>query len=226
MKKAIHIWDKILEEARNLYGDQTISTDYPFSDYLARVFKERLTSELNTSEDIINAFVDYFDKNELIENGCLALSNLSLAGWIHLTFYLDVIFSLFFLLYLEYGSFVYLDGLYEYELKNGGYRPFISYLKSFIPNDNRVRLNSEVIKVKYLPDQHQLLVTIRTTDEQKISTILCEHIIWTSSLGYLKENFSSIFSDENELIQQKQNAINNLGFDTVNKVTNKTNYFE
>ena len=121
---------------------------------------------------------------------------------------------------VEYGSFEYLNGSYEYELKNGGYRPFISFLKSFIPND-RVRLNCEVIRVKYLRDDHQLLVDIRHHDdisEQKISTIRCEHMIWTSSLGYLKENFSSIFAEERELIEQKKNAIENLGFDTVNKV--------
>jgi hypothetical protein len=97
----------------------------------------------------------------------------------------------------------------------------ISYLKSFIPDDNRIRLNSEVIRVKYLRDNHQLLVDIRhydNTSEQRISTIQCEHIIWTSSLGYLKENFSSIFADEIELIEQKKDAINNLGFDTINKV--------
>jgi hypothetical protein len=123
--------------------------------------------------------------------------------------------------YSEYGSFEYLDGTYENEFKNGGYRPFISYMKSFIPDDNRIRLNSEVIRVKYLKDKHQLLVDIRhhnKTSEQQISTILCDHIIWTSSLGYLKENFSSIFADEIELIQQKKDAIDNLGFDTVNKV--------
>ncbi|CAF5183551.1 unnamed protein product, partial [Rotaria magnacalcarata] len=54
--------------------------------------------------------------------------------------------------------------------------------------------------------------------EQETSTIVCDHIVWTSSLGYLKENFSSIFADEIELIEQKQDAINRLGFDTINKV--------
>ena len=123
--------------------------------------------------------------------------------------------------YLEYGSFEYLNGTYENEFINGGYRPFISYMKSFIPDDNRIRLNSEVIRVKYLPDNHKLLIQIRhhdQTSEEQISTILCDHIIWTSSLGYLKENFTSIFADEVELIKQKREAINNLGFDTVNKV--------
>jgi hypothetical protein len=114
-----------------------------------------------------------------------------------------------------------LKGRYDNEFKNGGYRPFISYMKSFIPDDNRIRLNTEVIRVKYLKENHKLLVDIRhdnKTSAQQITTILCDHIIWTSSLGYLKENFSSIFEDEIELIEQKRDAINNLGFGTVNKV--------
>ncbi|CAF4554081.1 unnamed protein product [Rotaria sp. Silwood1] len=40
-----------------------------------------------------------------------------------------------------------------------------------------------------------------------------------SLADHLKENFSSIFADENELIKQKRNAINNLEFDTINKIT-------
>jgi hypothetical protein len=91
-------------------------------------------------------------------------------------------------------------------------------MKSFIPDDNRIHLNSEVIRVKYLKESHQLLVDIRHHPDEQINTIICDHIIWTTSLGYLKENFYSIFANETELIEQKKDAIDNLGFDTVNKV--------
>ncbi|CAF1405759.1 unnamed protein product [Adineta steineri] len=200
MQKARLVWDDIVEEAQAKFGDTTIPAHYSLADYLQKHLKERLSSSLSCSDNIIDGLIDYFSSSELIENGCLTLSDLSL---------------------IEYGSFEYLDGEPEYEFKNGGYRPFISYMKSFIPDDNRIRLNSEVIRVKYLEDSHQLLVHIRhhsKTNEEEISTILCDHMIWTSSLGYLKENFSSIFSNEIELIEQKQTAINNLGFDTINKV--------
>ena len=126
----------------------------------------------------------------------------------------------------EYGSFEYLDGSYENQLKNGGYRPLISYLKSFIPNENQVQLNSEVIGVQYLREDRQLLVHIRHHDQKsdnRISSIRCEHLIWTTSLGYLKANFSSIFAQEIQLIEEKKNAIDNLGFDTVNKVNQSIN---
>ena len=92
-------------------------------------------------------------------------------------------------------------------------------MKSFIPSETRIRLNCEVVGVRYLSDRQRLLVTVRHHDRAEISTIACEHMIWTSSLGFLKENFHSIFTGVPELIEQKQGAIEHLGFDTVNKVS-------
>jgi len=80
MKKAINIWEKLLEEIQAKFGDITIPTNYPISDYLSKNLKERLLSSLTSSENLIDAIVDYFNKSELIENGCLTLSNLSVAG--------------------------------------------------------------------------------------------------------------------------------------------------
>ena len=108
---------------------------------------------------------------------------------------------------LGYGLFENLNELYGNELKNGSYRRFIFYLKPLIPNDNRVRLNSEAIRLKYLQKNHRLFVHIRNRikkSEQLISTIMCDHMIWTSSLSYLKENFPSIFADEIKLVKQKK----------------------
>ena len=122
-----------------------------------------------------------------------------------------------FVRFLEYVAYEDLEGEYENDLKNGGYRPFINYLKSFIHDNSRVRLNSEVIRVKFLEREKKILVD--TIDVQRRTTsIQCDQVIWTTSLGYLKENFHRIFADEPRLIRQKENAIANLGFGTVNKV--------
>lgn len=99
----------------------------------------------------------------------------------------------------------------------------IDYLKSQIVDQRRIRFNSEVIRVRFDLTKHQLEVQIRhrnrqRTNDEEISTMFCEHLIWTSSLGYLKKNFRSIFADEPNLIKQKEKSIENLGFDTVNKV--------
>ena len=80
MNQAIAVWEEILVEARAKFGDMTIPTHYPFSDYLLEHFKKHLLSSLSVDENIIDALVDYFNKGELIENGCLTLSDLSLAG--------------------------------------------------------------------------------------------------------------------------------------------------
>jgi len=80
MRKAILVWEDILSEARAKFGDITIPTHYSFSDYLLTHFKERLLTSLSCSNDLIDALVDYFNETELIENGCLTLSNLSLSG--------------------------------------------------------------------------------------------------------------------------------------------------
>ncbi len=80
MKKAIYVREKLFEEAREKFGDVTIPTHYPFSDYLIENVKQRLLSSLSCEENLIDAIVEYFNQSELIENGCLALTNLSLAG--------------------------------------------------------------------------------------------------------------------------------------------------
>jgi hypothetical protein len=80
MIKAIHVWEEILVEARAKFGDVTIPTHYPFSDYLLEHLKKRLLSSLICEENLIDGIVEYFNQSELIENGCLALSDLSLAG--------------------------------------------------------------------------------------------------------------------------------------------------
>ena len=94
----------------------------------------------------------------------------------------------------------------------------MNYLKSFIPNDNRIHLNCEVTQVTFSQQDRKLLVQINCLNEQRTKTMMCDHIIWTTSLGYLKKNFHRVFSEEYELIQQKQNAIANIGFGTINKV--------
>ena len=119
---------------------------------------------------------------------------------------------------LEYVAYEDLQGEYENDLKTGGYRPFINYLKSFIHNDHQIRLNCEVIRVKFLAEERKLLVEINDLHEQGLKTMICDHIIWTTSLGYLKEHFQTIFASETDLIEQKKDAIAHIGFGTVNKV--------
>ncbi|CAF1549955.1 unnamed protein product, partial [Rotaria magnacalcarata] len=98
-----------------------------------------------------------------------------------------------------------------------GFRTFIDYLRSAIPK-NQMRLSSEVTKVAFDDSDHILTVELVNQLDGNISNLTCNHVIWTTSVGYLKENFQKIFSSEPDLIHQKQSSIENLGFGTANKV--------
>ncbi|CAF4291359.1 unnamed protein product [Rotaria magnacalcarata] len=81
-----------------------------------------------------------------------------------------------------------------------------------------MRLSSEVTKVAFDDSDHILTVELVNQLDGNISNLTCNHVIWTTSVGYLKENFQKIFSSEPDLIHQKQSSIENLGFGTANKV--------
>ncbi|CAF3307332.1 unnamed protein product [Rotaria socialis] len=197
MDKATDLWERAREKAEEKYDDRATPSPVSFADFVPGDFQKRLSSSSSISKDLIQPLTDYFMKLEMTETSCNTLSDLNL---------------------IEYVAYEDLEGEYENDLKNGGYRPFINYFKSFIPNDNRVRVNCEVIRVKFIEDDRKLLIEVNHLNEQRTKTMICDHIIWTTSLGHLKANFHSIFADEPRLIQQKQQAISNLGFGTVNKV--------
>ncbi|CAF4537313.1 unnamed protein product [Rotaria sp. Silwood1] len=198
LEKVTDLWERARDKAEEKYEDQaTSSSPISFADIVPKEFQKRLSSSSFICKDLIRPFVDYFMKLEMTETSCSSLSDLNL---------------------IEYLAYEDLEGEYENDLKNGGYRPFINYLKSFIPNDNRIRLNCEVTRVKFIEDDQKLLVEMNYLNEHRMKTMMCDHIIWTTSLGHLKKNFHTIFAEEPKLIQQKQNSIANLGFGTVNKV--------
>jgi len=197
LEKANDFWERVREKAEDEFEDRDSSTPVSFGDYVPKQFRQRLQSSSSIPKDLIEPLIDYFVKLELTETSCASINDLNL---------------------VEYVAYEDLQGEYENDLKNGGYRPFINYLKSFIPNDNRVRLNCEVLRVKYRHEDQKLLVEMNCLVEQRRKQMICDHIIWTTSLGHLKKHFHEIFAEIPDLIQQKQNAIANLGFGTVNKV--------
>lgn len=79
-EKAKDVWIKLIEQAESKFGDKTIPTHYSFSEYFLEHFKERFLNEIPSSEHLVDDFFDFFGKGEIIENGCLSLADLSLAG--------------------------------------------------------------------------------------------------------------------------------------------------
>lgn len=211
-EKATDLWERATDKAEEIYADHSASSPVAFSDFVPQDFQKRLRSS-SIPKHLIEPITDYCSKLEMTETSCLSLTDLNLIGMMG-----TIEFPVFLFSDLEYVNYEDLKGEYENDLKNGGYRPFINYLKSFIPNNNRVRLNCEVNRVKFIAEDRKLLVQMNSINEQRSKTIMCDHIIWTTSLGHLKENFHRIFAEEQPLIQQKQTAIANIGFGTVNKV--------
>ncbi|CAF1662933.1 unnamed protein product, partial [Adineta ricciae] len=83
---------------------------------------------------------------------------------------------------------------------------------------DQIRLNFEVIQAEYKTRHHILLVRVKDLINNKIKKIFCDHLVWTTSIGYLKENFTKIFATESKLIKQKLLCIERFGFGTMNKI--------
>ena len=80
MLQARTVWEELLDDAQAKFAEQTTPVHYPFSDYLLEHFHQRLAASIPAESKLFDALIDYFQQAELIENGCLSLSNLSLAG--------------------------------------------------------------------------------------------------------------------------------------------------
>ncbi|CAF1377521.1 unnamed protein product [Adineta steineri] len=197
MDKAADFWERSIDEAADKFDSRKARKPISFAEFVPRRFERRLVSSSLFSQNLIEPITNYFIKLETTDANCSSLYDLNL---------------------IEYSNYENPPGAYENELKNGGYRPFINYLKSFIHNDEQICLNCEVTRVRFLAEERKLLVEINDLQKQQTKTMLCDHMIWTTSLGYLKDHFRRIFTEEKDLIQQKQNAIANIGFGLLNKV--------
>ncbi|CAF1140308.1 unnamed protein product [Adineta ricciae] len=197
MDKATDFWERSIDDAEDKSDGQQSGLAVSFADFVPKVFQRRLLSCSLFPRELFGPITDYFMKSEMTDANCISLSDLNL---------------------IEYSNYEDPPGEYENDLKYTGYRPLVNYLKSFIPNDQRIRLNCEVVRVKFLSTERKLSVEIHDSQKQQKKTMICDHIIWTTSLGYLKEHFHRIFADEHDLLRQKQNAITNIGFGVLNKV--------
>lgn len=192
------IWEireEILEDAREKSKTLTSSSNISLLDHIKENYKQRLTNDIIKDEAIRDALIPWLIKLEEVDIGCQTLSDVSLT---------------------QCDSSEQLDKSSLWKLTHG-FRTFIDYLCSFIPK-YKIRFNTEVTKVQFVHNKHLLIVQISNLLDGTVSNITCSHIIWTTSLGYLKENFWKIFASEPNLIHQKQNPIKNLGFGTVNKI--------
>ena len=123
---------------------------------------------------------------------------------------------------------------------NNGYKELIDIIVAKHEDDfnSRLKLNHVLKKIlvcsnliypddqecehcKFTDDTNKLVLLIEeqaNNEEIKELTVLCENVVCTMSLGYLKENLRDLIEPKNVIPDEKLEAVSRLGFGTVNKV--------
>ncbi|KAK2585864.1 hypothetical protein KPH14_010458 [Odynerus spinipes] len=156
-------------------------------------------------------FKDHPEINSTLQKGLLRLYNLiscSLSAadtWYDISLKGDI----------EYEN---CEGELSINWKKRGYSTILDILMKKFPDPskelpvvNNTILNTEVINIDYTADNGS--IKIRTLDAQEY---LADHVIMTTSLGVLKENYESLFNPP--LSESKITTIKGLAFGTVCKI--------
>ena len=145
---------------------------------------------------LIRAIYDFRLKEEIEDTACSNLNELSALGW---------------------NSFIDSGGDQQINLKSG-YASLINTFKSLI-GDNNIFLNEAVSQVQYPTSSVIAGNPVKITSVNTITGVKTIHeadyVLTTFPLGYLKSYYKTIFSPS--LPIAKANAIEKLGFGTVNK---------
>ncbi|XP_066992054.2 uncharacterized protein [Anabrus simplex] len=212
----------ILEECENYCVSNDSNAPSSIGYYLKKRFDEYLDSCHTDSKevrDMKQQLYDWHIRFQIIDNSCTFLDKLSAKAW---------------------GKYIFSGGKDYVNFKHG-YSSLIHSIISSLPS-GLVRLNSPVRKIrwKHYVDGPDFNINVKesytndvdfgnrssdTSSEQKHPVIVtcddgvwfgCEHVIVTSSLGYLKENYRTMF--EPALPPLMVQAIQDMGFSTINKI--------
>jgi hypothetical protein len=173
-------------------------TDISIGAYIRSRFEKLMhkqESKGNCSKHKLAVYKAIYDdrcKEELAGNGAFNLNEASLLGS------------------NEYDDF---SGDFLTNLKHG-YIQLVDHFASKIPHD-KIRLNEIVKKIQRTSDGH-LNIICHNSVTQTETVIHCDQVLCTISLGCLKAHHEDLF--EPPLPQHKANAIERLGFGTVNKM--------
>ena len=67
-------------------------------------------------------------------------------------------------------------------------------------------------------DSNKIVAIINDLEENKDLIVICENIVCTMSLGYLKENLTNLIEPISFISNEKQMAVSRIGYGTVNKI--------
>ncbi|RNA08526.1 spermine oxidase [Brachionus plicatilis] len=186
--------------------------EFIYQNYI-RLMREKLEPDFfNEPKNInlINSIYQWNFKWECMYNGCASMFDMSL---------------------IDFAKYQKLEGCQIIEFKNGYQSLFETLIsvqrKKF---DDRIKLNHELKNIlichklkKYkidkcehcqFSDQENKIVLLFAND----TVVLCDKVVCTMSLGYLKENFEKILKPNWFIPDEKKKAIKRMGFGTVNKI--------
>ena len=77
---------------------------------------------------------------------------------------------------------------------------------------------SDCIHCRYTSDKEKLALIITDLELNKDLIVLCDKVVCTMSLGYLKHNITSLIEPKSLIPNEKLLAVSRLGYGTVNKI--------
>jgi len=222
-----NIVNKLIREAKDYYLDKKTAnsgTDKSagqfvferYSEIIETRFKSSDSKEEKLLKDLIAGFLVWRCKSENIEIGCHSVNNISMEN---------------------YCIFKDLEGSQIIELKHG-YKKILSFLIETHQNEfnSRLRLKHELKKILICSNSHdstsssclhcsytnndsnKIVVILNDLENNKDLIVLCENIVCTMSLGYLKENLTNLIEPISYVSNEKKMAVSRIGYGTVNKI--------
>ena len=235
---AISVYDtltKIILNAEQLNIDTKARVDNRIGDYFYDKFCEIVHKEMGKNmldhnvEDLndydlkrlLNGLFLQRARRENIRNGCFNIFDVSLKNF---SCYKE--FPGHSYVELNKGFTPVLDALI-YKHKNDFYSRL--YLKHFL---KKIVLSSDLLEVsdcynrpslhnRYAKSNQKAVVVIcdaSNPDKPRDFVVVCEHILCTMSLGYMKENVNNFLEPLSLVSEEKRLAISRLGFGCTNKI--------
>ena len=86
--------------------------------------------------------------------------------------------------------------------------------------DKDLNKNSPCKHCLYTTDKNKIVLEINNLNEEskKPLIVICDNVVCTMSLGFLKENIEKIIEPSSLIPEEKMMAISRLGYGTINKV--------
>ncbi|XP_015781614.1 spermine oxidase [Tetranychus urticae] len=192
IKMSLSNGDYKLDYLRNNVDEEKNLNNVSVGEIFKTRFKKWMESKKFKSPqdgELVQGIFNWFMKFEKIDNSCTSLDQLSI---------------------ISYSLYRTCEGVPLNNFKSS-YSSFIESLLESIP-EVIIKINCPVKQVKYHPTlENKASLTLGDG-----STVYANHVIITSSIGFLKHNMDSFF--EPKLPLQKRLIIQTMGFGTVNKI--------